>query len=128
MRLAPLMLALGLGLAACAPTPKTPATAPVDLGPYGARTDRWTSIDHRLNNLDRRIDQGVRTGQITRNEAVRLRGEFRSLVNLERRYSANGLTRWERADLDRRFDTLSARIRWDRHDNDRYSWGYGPRR
>ena len=102
--------------------------APAMAQPYGARNDRWTSIDHRLNNLDRRIDQGVRTGQITRNEAVRLRGEFRSLVNLERRYSANGLTRWERADLDRRFDTLSARIRWDRHDNDRYSWGYGPPR
>jgi len=104
--------------------------APALAQPYGGhvRNDRWTSIDQRLNNLDRRIDQGVRTGQITRSEAVRLRGDFRSLVSLERRYSANGLTRWERADLDRRFDTLSARIRWDRHDNDRYSWGYGPRR
>lgn len=38
MRLAPLMLALGLGLAACAPTPQT-TTAPADQGVYGARTD-----------------------------------------------------------------------------------------
>ena len=38
MRLAPLMLALGLGLAACAPTPPT-TTAPPDQGVYGARTD-----------------------------------------------------------------------------------------
>ncbi|WP_199258340.1 L,D-transpeptidase [Paracoccus binzhouensis] len=40
MRLAPLMLAMGLGLAACAPTPSTttvPTTA--ETGVYGARTD-----------------------------------------------------------------------------------------
>lgn len=43
MRLAPLMLALGLGLAACAPTQPTTTTAPVDLGPYGARTDQGPS-------------------------------------------------------------------------------------
>lgn len=42
MRLASLMLAMGLGLAACSPTPPTsnPPPAPVvDAGPYGARTD-----------------------------------------------------------------------------------------
>jgi lipoprotein-anchoring transpeptidase ErfK/SrfK len=38
MRLASLMLALGLGLAACAPTPPT-TKAPADQGVYGARTD-----------------------------------------------------------------------------------------
>ena len=39
MRLAPLLLAMGLGLAACAPTPPT-ATKPVaETGIYGARTD-----------------------------------------------------------------------------------------
>ena len=26
---------------------------------------------------------------------------------------------------DRRFDTLSARIRWERNDGDRYGYGYG---
>lgn len=44
MRLAPLMLAMGLGLAACAPT--TPAQGPVssvDQGTYGARTDSGPS-------------------------------------------------------------------------------------
>ena len=38
MRLAPLLLAMGLGLAACAPTPPT-TKAPADQGVYGARTD-----------------------------------------------------------------------------------------
>ena len=92
--------------------------APAMAQPYGARNDRWTSIDHRLNNLDRRIDQGVRTGQITRNEAVRLRGEFNSLLRLEANYRRGGLTAWERADLDRRFDRLSAQIRYERGDRD----------
>ncbi|WP_347267375.1 L,D-transpeptidase [Paracoccus sp. (in: a-proteobacteria)] len=39
MRLAPIMLALGFGLAACAPTPQTSATPPADRAIYGARTD-----------------------------------------------------------------------------------------
>ena len=92
------------------------------------RYDRgWVSIDQRVAQLDRRIDRGVRSGQITRSEAYRLRGEFRMLVRLENRYRMDGLNRWERADLNRRFDALSDRIRWERHDGDRYSWGYGPR-
>lgn len=41
MRFASLMLAMGLGLAACSPTPPTsnPPADAVDTGPYGARTD-----------------------------------------------------------------------------------------
>jgi hypothetical protein len=40
-------------------------------------------------------------------------------------YRANGLTNWERADLDRRFDRLSQRIRMEARDDDRYGYGYG---
>ena len=69
------------------------------------RDDRggWTNINQRQAKLDRRIDQGIRNGSITRNEAIRLRGEFRSIARLESRYRANGLSNWERADLNRRF-------------------------
>ena len=85
----------------------------------------WMNINQRQAKLDRRIDQGIRNGSITRNEAIRLRSEFRDIARLEARYRANGLSNWERADLDRRFDTLSARIRWERNDGDRYGAGYG---
>ena len=85
----------------------------------------WMNINQRQAQLDRRIDQGIRNGSITRNEAIRLRSEFRDIARLEARYRANGLSNWERADLDRRFDTLSARIRWERNDGDRYGYGYG---
>lgn len=79
---------------------------------------QWQSINARQRNLDRRIDMGVRNGTLTRGEAVRLRAEFRRIAYLEARYrrTGYGLSAWERADLDRRFDRLSARIRYERQD------------
>ena len=82
-------------------------------GDYG-----WQSINQRQYQLDRRIDQGVRNGSLTRREAGRLRAEFGQLVRLEAQYRRGGLNRWERNDLDQRFDRLSARIRYERHDRD----------
>lgn len=84
----------------------------------------WQSINQRQEQLDRRIDRGVQRGDLTRTEARRLRGEFYQLARLEARYRVNGLTRWERADLDRRFDRLAAEIRFERRDRD-YGYGYG---
>ena len=78
----------------------------------------WQSISVRTSNLDRRIDQGQRNGALSRREAVRLRTDLNSLVRLETSYRRGGLTNWERADLDRRFDRLSAQVRIERRDND----------
>lgn len=79
----------------------------------------WQNINQRQAQLDRRIDQGVRSGQLTRREAGNLRQEFRGISRLESRYRATrGLQAWERVDLDRRFNVLSAKIRWDRNDRD----------
>ncbi len=89
-------------------------------GPYQPGHGAWQSINARQANLDRRIDRGVRNGQLSRREAVRLRGEFNSLLRLEANYRRGGLTAWERADLDRRFDRLSAQIRYER--GDRNHW------
>ena len=90
------------------------ARPPVHQAGYG----NWQSINARQANLDRRIDQGVRTGQLSRREATRLRGEFNGLLRLEANYRRGGLTAWERTDLDRRFDRLSAQVRNERHDRD----------
>lgn len=78
----------------------------------------WTSINARQANLDRRIDQGVRNGALSRREATALRAEFRQIAQLETRYRRNGLSVAERRDLDQRFDRLSARIRIERRDRD----------
>ena len=77
----------------------------------------WTNINARQANLDARIDAGVRDRSLTAREAAQLRSEYNSLVQLEARYRQGGLSNSERADLDRRFDELSARIRSDRNDN-----------
>lgn len=82
----------------------------------------WQSINQRQRQLDRRIDQGVRNGQLSRREAQRLRAEFNSLVRLEAQYRRGGLTYRERADLDRRFDRLEASIRYERRDRDGRRW------
>ena len=92
--------------------------APPHHGAQHAGYGAWQSINARQANLDRRIDQGVRNGQISRREATRLRGEFSSILRLEANYRRGGLTAWERQDLDRRFDRLSAQVRSERNDRD----------
>ncbi|AYG94192.1 hypothetical protein D8I30_02570 [Brevundimonas naejangsanensis] len=77
----------------------------------------WQSITQRKYNLDRRIDRGVETRRLSRREAARLRDELNSLVRLERDYMRGGLTRWERQDLDRRYDRLSAKVRYESNDH-----------
>ena len=95
-----------------------------------AAAQSWQSINQRQANLDARIDAGVRSGDLTRNEAMRLRAEFRDLARLEAHYRASyGLSPAERRDLDMRFDRLSARIRFERNDwqdRDRYDRNWMP--
>src|SRR5262249_36684989 len=76
----------------------------------------WSSIRDREANLNERIDQGIHSGALTRGEAIRLRSDLRSLEAREVRYRTNGLSMSERRDLDRRFDALSARVRFEKHD------------
>lgn len=81
------------------------------------RNDRnWIPINQRQRNLDARIDAGIRDGSLSRREAERLRVEFRTIAAVERDYRRNGLSYRERADLDRRFDRLSATIEAERRD------------
>jgi hypothetical protein len=78
----------------------------------------WVSVNQRQAQLDQRIDVGLRNGQLSQQEAARLRTEFNAVVRLESQYRRNGLDRNERADLDRRFDQLSSNIRTERADRD----------
>lgn len=94
----------------------TLAAAGLMLAAAPAAAQTWTTINERQQRLDDRIDAGVRTGQLNRREADRLRDEFRDIARLEARYRGNGLSSWERQDLDRRFDALSARVRSERND------------
>ncbi len=84
---------------------------------YEQSYNGWNAISQRKYNLDRRIDQGVRTRQLSHREASRLKDELNSLVRLERSYMRDGLSRRERNELDRRYDNLSAKVRYERNDH-----------
>jgi hypothetical protein len=77
-------------------------------GDYGRRTYH--------PEIQQRIDQGVRSGKLTRREADRLYGELRELDRLEARYRYDGLSRWERRDLEARTQRLKAQVWQEKHD------------
>ena len=85
--------------------------------------DREGSINDRQGDISRRIDRGLRDGSLTRREAYRLQDDNREIARLEAVYRYNGLSGWERADLDRRLDRLEGQVRGQRRDRD-YGAGY----
>lgn len=119
-----LLAGLGIATAALPATTAVAAPAPAhrDAGFQGQGQGAWQNINARQTRLEQRINQGIRSGALNRNEATRLRNEFRALSRLEAQYrrSRPGLTVAERRDLDRRFDSLSARIRIEKNDRNGY--------
>jgi len=94
------------------------AVAAIVASPIAASAAPWQPINQRQANLERRIDQGIRSGQVTRQEAVMLRGRLHDLERLEVQYrrSGGGLDMRERRDLDARFDRLSQQVFAQKHD------------
>ena len=114
-----IMLASVAVAAAAMPAVATAAPAP-DYG-YGYQGGgAWQNINARQARIEARINQGIRSGALTRGEAAQLRAQFRAIANLEARYRASrpGLTMAERRDLDRRFDALERSIRVQKNDRD----------
>ena len=110
-----IMLASVAVAAAAMPAIATAAPAPN----YGfVQGGAWQNINARQARIEARINQGIRSGAISRREAVQLRAQFRAIANLEARYRASrpGLTMAERKDLDRRFDALERSIRVQKND------------
>lgn len=103
-----MLLIAGLGVATAA----VPASA----------QPGWQNINARQDRIEQRINQGIRSGALSRREATQIRNEYRGLVRLEARYRASrpGLTMQERRDLDRRYDALSAKIRYEKHDRNNH--------
>lgn len=87
-------------------------------------------IDQRQYNQAQRIEQGYRYGQLTPQEARRLKMEQRRIAATERRFERDGhLTRGERAYLNYEQNRASRHIYSERHDGQwrgrRYGYGYG---
>jgi hypothetical protein len=64
-----------------------------------------------------RIAQGVRSGELTRREAYRVRDSQRDIRQLERAYKSDGsLTAAERRDLNHELNQSSRQIYRQKHD------------
>ena len=76
------------------------------------------TIDGREQKQRERIREGVRSDELTRREAGRLRREQSRIRREERRYraSGDGLSRRERRDLQRDLNRSSRDIRRQKHD------------
>jgi len=111
-----IMIASIAAATAAMPAIATAAPAPG----YSAQRGVWQNINARQSRIESRINQGIRSGALTRREATQLRAQFRGIANLEARYRASrpGLTMAERRDLDRRFDSLERSIRVQKNDRD----------
>ena len=90
-------------LAATATLAVTPASADV--------------IDRRQHNQQHRIEQGVRSGQITRHEYHRLQSQQAHIAALERRAERDGhVDRRERAQIRHAQNHASRHIYVEKHD------------
>ena len=81
---------------------------------------RTPVINHREHRQERRINQGVRSGELTRNEARHLRNDERRISHEKYMAKANGrMTMGERRHLRHEENRTSRAIRRDKH-NDRF--------
>jgi hypothetical protein len=95
------------------------------------------NLTTRISQLQVRLQAGVQSGTITRNEAVPIRQQIRDLTRLDRQYAANGYTGQERSALQQRIRQVRQQLRvadngangrynqWDVEDG--YTQGYQQR-
>lgn len=72
--------------------------------------------------LAQRIDRAAYNGRISRREAQNLRAQLEDYQRLEWRYRRDGLSNWERRDLQNRLDRIERNLREDRRDRDGRRW------
>ena len=77
-------------------------------------------IDNRQAAQDKRLEKGVKSGQLTREEAARLEKGQKEVRRAERRAEADGrVTNKERAQIEKMQDQQSKAIRRETQDDDR---------
>jgi len=86
-------------------------------GGVGYNQRPQASVDHRQFDQGNRIQQGIRSGELTRGEARGLFAEQRDIRQEERAYWSDGrLSRNERADLQQDLNAASRNIYNETHD------------
>jgi hypothetical protein len=91
------------------------ATALVALVPLAASAGE---VQSRINNENARINQGVRSGSLTRGEYNRVDGrldQIQAQRNRDLRHNGGYLTGHQTAQLNREENRLSDRVSFDKH-------------
>lgn len=82
--------------------------------------NRSDNIDERQYRIEQRIEQGRRSGELTRQEYGKLQQELRLIARDERAFRADGrLTAREWQHLDARLDALSQQVAFEKRDGQR---------
>jgi hypothetical protein len=110
-------------------------TSAAPLAPMAAQADpiyrhgyeQQSSVQPAAYRVDRddfqrlrvRIDQGLRSGELSRREGYRLNREVRQLQDRQRQYMrTGGIQPWEARELHARYRQLSAAVFQEKHDRD----------
>jgi hypothetical protein len=97
------------------------APASAQSGGNGYGGNGYGNVEVRADQLQMRLQAGVQSGAITREEAMPLRMQLRELTRLETLYARDGISGRERADLQQRIASLRQGIRMaERTGGDRY--------
>ncbi len=109
---------------------KTITIAALALVAFSAQASAQANrIDRREDNQERRIEQGVRSGDITRREAAHLKAEQERIHAMERSAKRDGvIDRREAAQIERAQDQASRHIAQERNDGERRGSGWSHRR
>lgn len=128
-----LMIALGATAALAVAAPAAAQTGYNNGYNSNVNVNAGVNLQNRIAQLDTRLQAGIQAGTITSTEARSLRQQVRSLRQLERQYSRDGLTQAERQDLQQRLRATRQQFRladnggngmWN--DNDEYAYGQAP--
>lgn len=93
-------------------------TLSLSIGVAGANAKEYRNINERQKNQQERIAQGLKSGDLTKKEAVNLEKQQIHIAKTEKRMRADdgGLSLKERARLDNMQDHSSRRIHNQRND------------
>jgi hypothetical protein len=69
------------------------------------------NVQARVDQVRAELQAGIRSGGISRNEAMNLRQQLQQIRQLEQRYGMNGLSGRERGDLMQRLNQLRQQVR-----------------
>jgi hypothetical protein len=81
-----------------------------------------------IDRVEWRVRRAQESGRISPRRAAYLLAQVRETRRIAWRYDRDGLNQWERADLNRRLNSVQMALRDQDRDGRDYGYGYGPDR